>query len=86
MRLIAVAAGLLVVGLAMPAFAENEVSCHGSGQRMTHSQIESAYKKQGYDVRSIKEEGGCYEVYAMKSNHRYQFNVNPWTGKQQNIE
>jgi len=35
----------------------------------------------GYDVRDVKVEGGCYEIYALKDGERVELVANPSTGE-----
>ena len=36
--------------------------------------------QQGYEVRKVEVEDGCYEVYAKKDGKRFELFVNPLTG------
>ena len=62
--LAAIAAGMI----ATPALA-TEQSCGNAprGQWMTQDALKQKATAMGYDVRRIKEEDGCYEVYAIDS-------------------
>lgn len=37
--------------------------------------------ERGYDVRDIKVEGNCYEIYAIKDDRRVEIVMNPSTGE-----
>ena len=50
-------------------------------QWMTHDAIKAKITAMGYEVRRLKAEGGCMEVYAIdKSGARAQLQVNPVSG------
>jgi hypothetical protein len=60
------ALGIALLG-ATPAFATGLATCD-SGDRATWQSTDVLEKKlteQGWSVRRIKEDGGCYEVYAI---------------------
>jgi len=55
----------LTLAFAQPASATGLHSCQ-SGDRaswQTTAQLEAKMKSEGWQVRRIKEDGGCYEVY-----------------------
>ncbi len=78
------AAGLLVAAT-LPALAsDDDVSCgqQNGAQQMSVQDIAGKVKGMGYDVRSVKRENGCYEVYAVdKSGARLELKVDPVTGR-----
>lgn len=52
-----------------------------TAQWMTKDAIKAKIAAQGYDVRRLKAEGGCMEVYAIdKKGARAQLQVNPVSG------
>ena len=56
---------LLAVGAAGPAFAaEGKCTNAPKAKWQPRSALESQLQADGYKVRQIKVEGGCYEVYA----------------------
>ncbi len=59
------AAGLAGVS---PAFASGSCSTAPQSQWQPQSALETQLKADGYDIRQIKVENGCYEVYATDSN------------------
>ncbi len=59
--LCALAALSLVAG---PALAEGKCSSAPKSKWQPRSALESQLQADGYSVRQIKVEGGCYEVYA----------------------
>ena len=52
------------VAFASPAFAAGNCTGAPKSQWQSKSTLESQLQADGYKVRSIKIEGGCYEVYA----------------------
>ena len=48
-----------------PAFATGKMTCNAGPQSKWKSQasLEASLKKQGWEVRKSKVDGGCYEVY-----------------------
>ncbi|WP_193174139.1 PepSY domain-containing protein [Oricola nitratireducens] len=78
--LAAIATGLLAV----PAMAsESSMSCGNAPQAKWMSQDAAKAKLagMGYDVRRVKVENGCYEIYGMKDGARVQAMMNPATGE-----
>jgi hypothetical protein len=53
--------------VAGPAFAEGTCSSAPQSAWQPQSVLEAQLKSEGLTVRQIKEENGCYEVYAMNS-------------------
>ncbi len=60
-------AGLFPLALALPAQATGLATCDSgptSGWQ-PQAKLESDLKAKGWQIRRIKVDGGCYEVYAM---------------------
>ena len=55
---------LTILAVAGPAFAEGKCSSAPKSKWRPKSALESQLQADGYNVRKIKVEGGCYEVYA----------------------
>ncbi len=55
---------VLAIAVASPAFAEGKCASSPKSQWQPKSALESQLQADGYKVRQIKVEGGCYEVYA----------------------
>jgi hypothetical protein len=53
--------------LSMPAFATGLATCDSGPQEtwQPQSKLEEQLKAKGWQVRRIKIDGGCYEVYAL---------------------
>jgi hypothetical protein len=60
-----IAAALIVA--AAPAYATGLATCDSGSQDAWQPQdkLGARLKEQGWDVRRIKVDGGCYEVYAL---------------------
>ena len=60
---IALAAAALAIG--SPALATGKMTCQAGPQSKWKSQasLQASLKKQGWQVRNSKVDGGCYEVY-----------------------
>jgi hypothetical protein len=59
------ALAILAVAAAGPAFAESKCSSAPQSQWRSKSILASLLQADGYKVRRIKVESGCYEVYAI---------------------
>ena len=59
---------LFVVAAAGPAFAEGKCTSAPKSKWQPRSALESQLQADGYSIRQIKVEGGCYEVYATDKN------------------
>lgn len=72
-----------VLMLAAPAFAEG-MKCDSPSQDqwMTKEALTAMYVDKGFDVKNIKIEDGCFEVYAKDANGaRVEIYVDPVTGE-----
>jgi len=49
-------------------------------QWMSKTEVIEFVVQQGYEVRKVEVENGCYEVYAKKDGKRFELFVNPLTG------
>ncbi len=60
---LALAAAALAIG--SPALATGKMTCNSGPQSKWKSQkaLQASLKKQGWQVRKSKVDGGCYEVY-----------------------
>jgi len=82
-RIISAALFALVAGASM-ASAEDQHSCTDAAksQWMSKDAIKAKFAADGTEVRQVKTEGGCYEVYAVKKDGtKVQQVVNPVTGE-----
>jgi hypothetical protein len=81
-RMLPYAALILTAAAAAPALAE-EANC-GSAPReqwLSEEAIKAKGTEMGYEVRRVKAEGGCYELYAVdKSGAKAELYFNPVTG------
>ncbi len=62
-RVLAVALAAAVV--AGPSLAESVCSKAPASQYQSQDALKKQLEAQGMDIRQIKQEGGCYEVYAL---------------------
>ena len=80
----AIAATLLTA----PAFA-SDIKCDSPSQDqwMTKAALTTMYEDKGYDVKNIKADDGCFEVYALDAKGtRVELVVDPVSGKLLEIE
>jgi hypothetical protein len=81
-RSLALALSLAAGLLAAPAFATGLATCDSGPKESWQSQtkLEAMLKEKGFEVRRIKEDGGCYEVYATdKQGRKGEFYFHPKT-------
>lgn len=67
------------------AFAEDEANCTTASQDkwMTEDAVKAKAKEAGLDVRRLKVEGSCYEVYAIDAKgNKIEALFSPETGMQ----
>lgn len=79
----ALAAVVFSVAVAAPSVSATGLATCDSGPKTTWQpveKLEDALKKKGWTVRRIKEDGGCYEVYALdEKGQRGEFYFHPVT-------
>jgi hypothetical protein len=66
MRPLSLIAAIAVAAMAIPAFATGLATCD-SGARsgwQPQDKLEKMLTDRGWKIRRVKEDGGCYEVYA----------------------
>jgi hypothetical protein len=83
MKTIILAATILTTAFSGLAHAEDSHDCGNVAQEkwMSKDALKEKAKAMGYDVRKIKVEGGCYEVYAIDSKGaKVEQLFNPETG------
>lgn len=71
-----------VLMLVAPAFAE-DMKCNVPDQTtwMSQEDLTTMYVEQGYEVKNIKIDEGCYEIYGIDANgERVEIYVDPVTG------
>jgi len=75
----------LALTFSAPAFAEDDGgNCNvpSGSEWMSKSDVTAKTAEQGYNVRRVKREDGCYEVYATnKDGKRMELYINPVSGK-----
>ena len=82
-KIIVLTATAMSLTFATPAFASDDAYCGNvSGQWMSRDGVKEIAKGQGYAVRRVKRDDGCYEVYAIgKNGNRVELYMHPITGK-----
>ena len=85
MRLLQIPAALaLAFAIATPALADDDGAGCGNTPRdqwMSQDAAKSKATELGYEVRRVKEEGGCYEVYGIdKNGAKVEVYMHPVTG------
>lgn len=72
MRLLQIPTALaLALAIATPALADDDGTDCGNTPRdqwMSKDAAKSKAAEMGYEVRRVKEEGGCYEIYGIDKN------------------
>ena len=64
LRILTIAAALSIGVAAAPAAATGKMTCDApQAQWKSLANLEASLKKQGWEVRKSKVDGGCYEVY-----------------------
>lgn len=75
----------LTLTVALPALAEDDDASCGNASRdqwMSEDAIKAKAAELGYEVRKVKEEDGCYEVYGIdKNGAKAEIYLNPVTGE-----
>jgi len=81
-NLIFVSALFAALGAATAATADERTDCTDQPQTawMTEDAIRAKATDLGYDVRDVRVEGSCYEVYAMSNGERVELAFDPATG------
>jgi len=77
----AITAIIITCFYAIPALATESKCPSGEESKwMPKDDIKKALTAQGYEVRKIEEEDGCYEAYALKDGKKFEIYINPTTG------
>ncbi|MGB7317681.1 MAG: PepSY domain-containing protein [Planktotalea sp.] len=78
-----IASVIAVTLLSAPAFASGK-KCDSPSQDqwMSKAELTSMYAEKGYDVKNLKSEDGCYEIYALDAKgKRVELLVDPMSGE-----
>ncbi len=69
-------------------YAQDNTKCGNvpQNQWMNEDAMKSKATELGFDVRKIKVEDGCYEVYGIKDGNKVEALFNPQTGVQVGID
>ena len=75
-----VLAGLMAASVIPGAHASSYQCDSGpKSEWKSKDEVRAVVAAKGYEVRKIKVEGGCYEVYARKDRQKFEIFVNPAT-------
>jgi hypothetical protein len=76
------AAAVALIALPFAAHATGSCTTEPKTKWMQGKEVSNRLEKQGYQVKRVKTEGSCYEVYALdkKGNH-HEMVVNPVDGQ-----
>jgi hypothetical protein len=83
-KTITLTAVVLALGSVMPAYAEEDANCTAEPKDkwITTDEAKVSAEAQGYEVRRVKVEGSCYEVYGFDKNKaKVEVYMNPVSGK-----
>lgn len=84
---LATLATIVAFGLGNSAFASSyECDSGPESEWKSKDEAKAFVLSEGYEVRKIKTEGGCYEVYAKKNGKRLELFINPSTLEIEKIE
>ena len=84
MKKIILATAVVLAGFSSLAYAEDSHDCGNAPQEkwMSKEALADKAKTMGLDVRRVKIEGGCYEVYAIDAKgNKVETLFNPETGE-----
>jgi hypothetical protein len=80
----------LITFASLAGFAQAEdesVKCDAPKDKwMTEEAMKAKATEMGYDVRQVKVEDGCYEVYGIKDGQKVEAIFNPATGEQVGVD
>lgn len=88
-KVLLITAAITTLAIASPVMASgDDVNCKNPTDKwLAKEEIKSKAEEQGYDVRRIKREDGCYEVYAINNkDERVEIYMNPATAEIVKIE
>jgi hypothetical protein len=72
--------GLVAIGMSSPVFASSyECDSGPKSEWKTKDEAKAILVAEGYEVRKVKVEGGCYEFYTRKNDRKYEVFINPST-------
>ena len=83
-KLVLLATTMLSLAYISPSMASSsDVLCSSmAGQPLSMKEVKSMVTAKGYDVRRVKREDGCLEVYAIdKQGSRVEIYLHPVSGK-----
>jgi hypothetical protein len=69
------------VAVALPAAAEEICQSHPASEWISKEEMSAKAVAAGYEVKSVKEEDGCWEVKGFKDGRRVEAYFDPKTGE-----
>lgn len=75
---------IVALGAAMPAFADEDANCTAEPKDkwITTDDAKAKAEDQGYQVRRVKVEGSCYEIYGFdKDKMKVEVFMDPVSGR-----
>ena len=72
--------GLIVIGMSSSVFASSyECNSGPESEWKTKNEAKAVLIAEGYEVRKVKVEDGCYELYTKKDGKKFEVFINPST-------
>ena len=74
---------ILAIGAAAPAFADEDANCttEPAASWISTDEAKTKAEEQGYEVRRVKVEGSCYEIYGFdKDKAKVEVLMDPVSG------
>ena len=74
---------ILALGVTAPAFAEEDANCttEPTAKWISTDEAKTKAEEQGYEVRRVKVEGSCYEIYGFdKDKAKIEVLMDPVSG------
>jgi hypothetical protein len=71
----------LILGTQLAFASDNEIRCHqSSDQQVSKAAIKQHFEAKGWEVRRIRNDHGCFEIYAIDSDgNRRESYIDPET-------
>ncbi len=75
------AAAILTVGATLPAVASDDCKSYPREQWLSLEAMKAKAESQGFEVRGIKEDDGCWEIKGLKDGRPVEAYFDPATGE-----
>ena len=80
-KILTIASFGLLLGMGAQQALAMECTTAPEDQWMKPEQLRKMFTEQGYDVKKVKKEDSCLEVYAIKDGEKMEIIVDPTNGK-----